>query len=117
MNQLGYEKYYVHGGDWGGHIVQLLTSLFPEKVAGLHSNFCFINTPLAHLKVFLGGFFPSLVIHDEVKDKVYPMKEKILYLFRISGYMHIQATKPDTLGKVFDLFHISHNVLTDVRWD
>lgn len=105
MNLLDYQKYYVQGGDWGGHIVQLLTALFPEKVIGLHSNFCFINTPLAHLKIFLGEFFPSLVIDDKVRDRVYPMMDKIRYIFKESGYMHIQATKPDTLGKRF-FFHL-----------
>lgn len=101
MHLLDYQKYYVQGGDWGGHIVQLLAALFPEKVIGLHSNFCVIHSALAYVKVFLGGFFPSLVIDDKVRDKVYPMVDKVKYLFKEAGYMHIQATKPDTIGKHF----------------
>lgn len=115
MKNLGHEKYYVQGGDWGGHIVQLLATLFPQHVIGLHSNFCFVNTPLAHVKVFLGGFFPSLIIDDKISDRVYPMKDKFGYLLKESGYMHIQATKPDTLGE-FRQKHILSLQMNDVQF-
>lgn len=33
-------------------------------------------------------------------ELLYPFKEKIFYsIMRESGYLHIQATKPDTVGK------------------
>lgn len=103
MKELGYKKYYVQGGDWGGLIAQFMAALFPDKIFGLHSNFCFTITPLAYLKTYLGGFFPSLVIDDKVRDKIYPMKEKLMYTLKETGYMHIQGTKPDTLGELLDI--------------
>eukprot|EP00116_Pleurobrachia_bachei_P004787 sb/3465049/ len=36
MKRLGYTKYVVHGGDWGSIIGQLLTTMYPEQVIGLH---------------------------------------------------------------------------------
>lgn len=98
MQRLGFEKYYVHGGDWGGQIAAVMATLFPEKVLGMHSNFCFVNTPLAHARVILGSFFPSLVVSKEDEDKLYPLWEKYMRWIKESGYMHIQATKPDTIG-------------------
>lgn len=106
MSHLGYERYYVQGGDWGGVIVQAMAALFPEKIIGLHSNFCIVNTPLSYLKMFLGGFFPSLLVKDEIKDLVFPVQKRILHFFKEAGYMHIQVTKPDTLGMYQNLINI-----------
>lgn len=49
----------------------------------------------------LGRHFAGLFgyTHKDV-ELMYPFKEKIFYsLMRESGYMHIQATKPDTVGE------------------
>ncbi|KAJ8985149.1 hypothetical protein NQ317_012801 [Molorchus minor] len=109
MKRLGYERYYIQGGDWGGIIVQTMATLYPDKILGVHSNMCFINTPLSNLKVFLGSFYPPLVVPKEHEDKVYPMSQKFMFLLLESGYMHLQATKPDTVLK--DLQHRLENTL------
>ena len=61
-----------------------------------------IVTPkgLKGLKFILGSYLPSLILDDPVKDynKVYPLENKFYFLMGESGYMHIQATKPDTVG-------------------
>jgi len=53
----------------------------------------------AFLKQLVGSYFPSLVgISQWEYDHCYPLREKFITLLAMSGYMHIQATKPDTLG-------------------
>ncbi|XP_023310063.1 juvenile hormone epoxide hydrolase 1-like isoform X2 [Anoplophora glabripennis] len=98
MARLGYQKYYLQGGDWGAAIVQYMSTLFPEKIIGVHSNMCFVNNVLSNLKLFLGSFYPSLVVSKELEDKVYPLSEKFSFNLLETGYMHLQATKPDTVG-------------------
>lgn len=41
MDTLGFNKYYVQGGDWGGSVVNFMALYYPEKVLGMHSNICF----------------------------------------------------------------------------
>lgn len=98
MKRLGFDRYYIHGGDWGGQVVANMATLYPDKILGMHSNFCFVNTPLAHTKLFFGSFLSWLIVDDDIYDKVYPLSEKYMRWIEESGYMHIQATKPDTIG-------------------
>ncbi|WP_306204625.1 epoxide hydrolase family protein [Actinoplanes sp. RD1] len=37
MTELGYERFGVHGGDWGSHVSTEVALLAPERVVGLHS--------------------------------------------------------------------------------
>ncbi len=37
MGRLGYDRYVVHGGDWGAHITSLLGFHRPERVEGIHT--------------------------------------------------------------------------------
>ena len=55
---------------------------------------------MAGVKFFVGMYAPSLVFDDPVRDyeKLYPFLDKFYFLVRETGYMHLQATKPDTIG-------------------
>lgn len=46
----------------------------------------------------VGAFIPSLVVDSEHYSKMYPLGSHFLYTLQETGYMHIQATKPDTIG-------------------
>lgn len=106
MSRLGFERYYVQGGDWGGIIVQIMAATFPEKIIGVHSHMCFVNSFLQFTKTYIGSFFPSLVgIPKEQEDYLYPMSEKFANLLLETGYMHLQATKPDTIGNISTLLN------------
>ncbi len=59
----------------------------------------FVSTPETNLKVMLSQFMPSLFLKPEEYSKVIPIGEKFTFLLAESGYFHIQATKPDTVGK------------------
>ncbi len=55
---------------------------------------------MAAIKFFTGMFFPSLVFENPENDykKLYPFLDKFYFILRETGYMHIQSTKPDTVG-------------------
>lgn len=57
-----------------------------------------VNTPSANLKLMTAALFPNLVLDAKDYAKVVPLGEKFGYLMQESGYMHLQATKPDTVG-------------------
>lgn len=103
MSRLGFQKYYVQGGDWGSVVGASLATYYPDNVLGLHSNMCQGGQgPMAMLQLFIGTYIPSLVVDKEYQDRMYPLSEKIFQNILLeSGYFHIQATKPDTVGKLF----------------
>ncbi|XP_070533907.1 epoxide hydrolase 1-like isoform X2 [Ptychodera flava] len=98
MVRLGFEKYYYQGGDWGSLIGYYLSLIQPSHVLGYHSNMPAGQPPYYFVKLAIGSIFPSLVIDDDEYDRVFPLGEKFTQLMAASGYMHLQATKPDTAG-------------------
>lgn len=101
MNKLVFPRYYIQGGDAGGSVGQIMAGLYPDKVIGMHSNMCLLSSPLQFIKLYIGSYFPSLIgIPKEQEEYIYPLSNKFAYLILESGYMHIQATKPDTVGKI-----------------
>ncbi|XP_034174046.1 juvenile hormone epoxide hydrolase 1 [Osmia lignaria lignaria] len=98
MQRLGFNKFYLQGGDWGSLIASNMAALYPEKVTGVHLNMC---TGLALKNWFwllVGTYFPSLVGGSEHYSLYYPVSKHFTTLMEESGYFHIQATKPDTVG-------------------
>ncbi|KAK4877488.1 hypothetical protein RN001_009994 [Aquatica leii] len=98
MKRIGFDKFYVQGGDWGSIVVTDMAVLFPKNVLGLHSNFCSLSSLKSYLKLIFGSFYPPWVIDKQHEDKMYPLLTKFTTLIQESGYFHIQATKPDTVG-------------------
>lgn len=99
MKRIGFERYYIQGGDWGAIIVQLMAAMYPKNVIGMHSNVCLVSSPLQMTKWFIGSYFPSLIgIPKEHESYLYPISDHIQVLILEMGYLHLQATKPDTVG-------------------
>lgn len=99
MLRLGYEKFLIQGGDWGSVIGSILSTLFPENVLGYHSNMCVMFTPLSIMKMAVAHFYPFKVLPSRLfHEHHFPVMDKIEMLIRESGYFHLQATKPDTIG-------------------
>ncbi|XP_029448724.1 epoxide hydrolase 1-like [Rhinatrema bivittatum] len=101
MQRLGFQTYYLQGGDWGSFITSLMAQMKPESVKGLHLNFTLISRGGLKmlLSLMLGGYLPWLVgFTREDARRVFPYFENVYALLRESGYLHIQATKPDTAG-------------------
>lgn len=109
MIRLGYkEKFVIQGGDWGSLITKAMAILYPQNVYGYHTNMPVASSGLGWAKLFLASLYPSLFVDEEHISKVYPLSKTFQKLIRESGYMHIQATKPDTVGK---LLHVSERQL------
>ncbi|KZC13710.1 Juvenile hormone epoxide hydrolase 1, partial [Dufourea novaeangliae] len=98
MQRLGFEKFYVQGGDWGSLVASNIAALFPEKIIGVHCNMCFTLEPKNLFWSIVGSYIPSLVVESEHYSKFYPLSKVFIALIEESGYFHIQATKPDTIG-------------------
>ncbi|XP_072946438.1 juvenile hormone epoxide hydrolase-like [Epargyreus clarus] len=98
MNRLGFKKYYVQGGDWGSLIASTMATFFPKEVLGYHANVVFLQTPAISFFTILGSIYPPLVVKSDVADRMYPLSKIFCNILEEMGYMHIQATKPDTVG-------------------
>ncbi|CAG9770470.1 unnamed protein product [Ceutorhynchus assimilis] len=100
MDRLGHKKFYVQGGDWGSSVATYLTILYPASLFGTHLNFCLCLSNMCSLKLWLlGSTFPSLIATEEEIPLFTPVGEKWFTDKMLeSGYLHIQATKPDTVG-------------------
>ncbi|XP_028253027.1 epoxide hydrolase 1 [Parambassis ranga] len=103
MKRLGFAQFYAHGGDWGWLVTTNMAQLEPKTIKGLHVNFAPPSKPepLIFLSLLLGQHFPKLFGFTDLDvQKLYPyMKKHVVESIRESGYMHIQATKPDTVGR------------------
>ena len=72
-----------------------------DRVRGVHVTMNGIPMDtLSILKLLIGGYFPSLIFDEpEIEyKKLYPLWDSFKWVLRESGYMHLQATKPDTIG-------------------
>jgi microsomal epoxide hydrolase len=82
MEQLGYSRYGVQGGDWGSLISCNMADLEPERVVGLHVNFLSVPPP---------------------KGEEPPAHEPATrFAATGTGYQQIQGTKPQTIGYLLD---------------
>ena len=86
MQQLGYHKYFVQGGDWGAIIVKEMAIRYPDSVMALHTNMPVGNPP--------ENFDPKLLSLAEIKGL------ENMQQFRKFGtaYQKIQGQKPQTLS-------------------
>ncbi|CAH0547782.1 unnamed protein product [Brassicogethes aeneus] len=98
MHRLGFSKFYAQGGDFGSIILQHLSVLHPESVLGFHSNMCVVNTKKSYLWTLLYSLYPQGIVKQEHVDRMYPLSEAARIRILETGYLHLQATKPDTLG-------------------
>ncbi|XP_013104822.2 juvenile hormone epoxide hydrolase 1 isoform X1 [Stomoxys calcitrans] len=100
MVRLGYNKFVIQGGDWGSFIGSHVAALYPENTLGYHSNMCGTSGSLSMIKMVLSGFVPSLFYEKQHSKFFKPLGELFSHLIAETGYMHLQATKPDTIGTV-----------------
>lgn len=100
MQRLNYDRFYIQGGDWGSALGSAIATMFPENVIGYHSNACFAASPLFFVKQYIASWSPRhFLAKPEYESFHFPGSEKLTNLIAETGYFHIQATKPDTIGK------------------
>jgi microsomal epoxide hydrolase len=80
MSVLGYERYGVQGGDWGGILAAKLGAAYPERVAGIHVNYVIAPPP------------PD--VGPEHADAI---EQYRLWRTYEDAYSRLQRTKPDSL--------------------
>jgi len=100
MMRLGHKKFYCQGGDWGSLVTTYLATFFPENVLGLHTNMAGVLTTGGQIKAYVAQIpgLKYLIADKSDFHKVDGFFQSLWYLLQESGYMHIQATKPDTVG-------------------
>jgi pimeloyl-ACP methyl ester carboxylesterase len=98
MQRLGFNKYYIQGGDWGSAVCSGMAVMFPERIVGLHLNAAIGSGPKATLLQIVGAVFPSLIYEKHNMDDFYPIGKRLINTISEMGYFLIQATKPDTVG-------------------
>uniref|UniRef100_A0A914CS32 Epoxide hydrolase n=1 Tax=Acrobeloides nanus TaxID=290746 RepID=A0A914CS32_9BILA len=100
VDRLKFKKYLVQGGDWGSLVVTNVGRMYPENLYGVHVNMMFMF-PGRDFKstamMILGSIAPSWVFSSP-EFASFNMKRSFVEFIKESGYMHIQATKPDTVG-------------------
>lgn len=99
MLRLGYDKFFIQGGDWGSILGSHIATIFPNNVLGYHSNMCVINTPKANIKSMIASFYPSAFLTKKQMGFHFPLSKYWMNFIYETGYLHLQATKPDTIGK------------------
>jgi microsomal epoxide hydrolase len=85
MDGLGYERYFVHGGDFGAVIAGHMASNHPDHVVGLHLTF-----------LVTGGRRPE--DGDATPEEAELEAEQAVYTGLETGYIAIQGTKPLSLA-------------------
>jgi microsomal epoxide hydrolase len=83
MADLGYERFAVQGGDWGGIVAGYMGRVFAEKLIGLHVNM--LSVPRD----------PNALDDPEFAAFKAELKP---WLDEETGYQAIQGTKPQTLS-------------------
>ena len=91
MDRLGYNRYLVHGGDWGAHITSLLGFHRPARVSGIHSTALALRE--AGAEQLTGETPPGA--DDETKTFI--TKESEIWE-QEGAYSNLHATKPAKLG-------------------
>jgi pimeloyl-ACP methyl ester carboxylesterase len=84
MSRLGYKRYVAQGGDWGAFVATAMAQQRAPGLVAIHLN------------------FPQ-VIPERLPDKLSPDQQRameVLNRFRTegSGYLTMQATRPQTIG-------------------
>ena len=88
MSALGYERFIVHGGDWGTLLATHIASLYPERVLGLHVT---LTHPIAPADVA----DPMALVREHEREW---LKDNEFKALDGRGYFEIQKTRPETLG-------------------
>ncbi|XP_047208015.1 epoxide hydrolase 1 [Girardinichthys multiradiatus] len=105
MERLGFSQFYLQGGDWGSLITTNMAQMRPDCVKGLHLNMCMSTGGVkVLLSIMIGPYLPYLVgFSREDVRRLFPFFQKNVWeMLRESGYLHIQATKPDTAGRALN---------------
>ena len=99
---LGYKKSICQGGDFGSVICSAMAQIAPNDFYGIHLNMLMVpNPPLSMggpLNWLLCLIAPSLALPKSDQGRITPITDFMAMVIDQTGYSHLQATKPDTIG-------------------
>lgn len=98
MLRLGHDRFYVHGSQLSSVIGSAMATLFKDNVIGFHSTMCTVPTYLSLAKLLIASAVPSYFRDSKFVRAT--LAEQFALLIKESGLVHLQATKPDTIGIV-----------------
>lgn len=118
MEQLGYQKFVIQAGDWGGIMLRILASAFPNNVLSALSNF-WMTPPTTEDRAAIanGTAQPDEIQYIESYD---------LYQRNNSGYRLIQQTYPleleyamtdSPIGWTMWIYHSQRTSSSNNFWD
>ena len=87
MEQLGYDRYALAGGDWGAIINRHVANNYPQRLIGLHTNFILASEP-----------GPDSGAGQATEEESNKRAARISFMRNEVGYQQIQGTKPQSLG-------------------
>ena len=85
MDTLGYPRYGVQGGDWGGFLASVMGLRFPQRLTGIHLNLLAVRRD------------PKMVEKANAQEKIY-LDQLNNFSKEDIGYQWIQGTRPQTLA-------------------
>lgn len=94
MIKLGYTKFHVHGGGWGGVIASHIATLFPQNVIGLHLSTCNVYNKYSNWLGWIDAFVRNV-------RSFQPRKTLLTKRDRFFAPIY----RPDTLG-----IHLFYNL-------
>jgi hypothetical protein len=63
-------------------------------------NCAFLQSPVVTMKQLLGSVLPTGWLFTAEEEALFlPLGKTISYMFSEMGYLHLQATRPDTVGE------------------
>ncbi len=86
MGRLGYDRYGAQGGDWGSGVSRHLGIVDADHVIGVH-----VNSAIGQVTDW------STFEHGTEEEQA-AARANQRYMFQLSGYMWIQATRPQTIA-------------------
>lgn len=88
MQQLGYERYIVQGGDWGALITRRMGEAYADRLIAVHFNMLFAYPP--------PGEAPDMSrVTDAEKAR---MADSVARIAGGTGYMSMLSTRPQTMA-------------------
>jgi epoxide hydrolase len=103
MEQLGYSKFAVHGGDMGAGITSIMSAVAAHNLTGTHVNTDFYS--IAGLGMFPGD---TSFLSEQEKPRLERMKE---YKKNGTAYLEVQSTRPQTIA-----YSLSDSPVGQLAW-
>ncbi|XP_014291862.1 juvenile hormone epoxide hydrolase 2 isoform X2 [Halyomorpha halys] len=95
MERLSFESYHIHTEDIGSAIGMALSILRPDRVRGFHSTLCVPFTLKSMFYTVLSTLFPRIFVEEPRREM---FAKQWSFWIEETGYLHMQSTKPDTVG-------------------